>query len=483
MRGTLRKAFCGCCLVLLLLLLTPGLGGVDASSSALQLTPQDALECHGLSVFLFHNAYHGVFGDEKMSGLEIIFHEQRIATNGDVRLSPTPAQWDPIPKFQDRKRGASPNELIASLSYPDRGFDYRIDVRPEEDGIRVAVVLDRAIPQALLGKAGFNLEFLPTAYFGKSYILDQTAGIFPRHPGGPLAKDANGMTEPVALASGRAIVLSPEDPQTRVGVTSDTGNLFLYDGRNQAPNGWFVLRTAIPADKTGEVVVWHIRLSVIPGWTRPPVIAYNQVGYTPARAKTAVLELDPRDTVAPTAGVLRIGANGQYKEIFRGPVKPWGQWLRYQYAQFDFSSVHEPGIYAIEYSSHITSPFRIANDAYQRIWHLSLDTYLAEQMDHVKVREGYRIWHGPSHLDDARQAPVNYTHFDGYAQGPKTDSPFAPGEHIPGINVGGWFDAGDFDLRTETHSRVITDLALARENLFGLGRHHRRRKRPISPDP
>lgn len=428
------------------------------------MTPQDALECHGLSVLLFHNSYHGVFGDEKMSGLEIIFHEQRIATNGDVRLSPTPAQWDPISKFQERKRGALPNELSASLSYADRGFDYRIDVRPEDDGIRVAVVLDHAIPRALNAKAGFNLEFLPTAYFGKSYIMDQFTGIFPRHPGGPLAKDASGSVEPVALASGRTIVISPEDPQTRVGITSETGNLLLYDGRNQAPNGWFILRTAIPADETGEVVVWHIRLSVIPGWIRPPVIGYNQAGYTPGRTKTAVLELDPQDTVAASARVLRLGADGKYKEVFHGPIQPWGKWLRYEYAQFDFSHVVEPGIYVIDYANHITAPFRIADDVYETIWHLSLDTYLAEQMDHVKVREGYRIWHGPSHLDDARQAPVNYTHFDGYAQGPATDSPFAPGEHIPGINVGGWFDAGDFDLRTETHSRVITDLVLAREN-------------------
>jgi len=450
---------------LLAFLFTPGLSGTDTSPSSLQLTPQDALECHGLSVFLFHNSYHGVFGDEKMSGLEIVFHEQRIATNGDVRLSPTPAQWDPIPKFKERKRGALPNELSASLSYPDRGLDYRIDVRPENGGLRVAVVLDHAIAQDL--KAGFNLEFLPTAYFGKSYIIDQSAGIFPRHPGGPLTKDTNGSIEPVALASGSTLVLSPEDPQTRVGITSESGNLLLYDGRNQAPNGWFVVRTPIPAGKTGEVVVWHIRLSVIPGWIRPPVIGYNQAGYTPARTKTAVLELDSQDTIAPSARVLRVGADGEYKEVFHAPIRPWGKWLRYQYVQFDFSAVREPGIYAIDYANHTTPTFRIANDAYENIWHLSLDTYLAEQMDHVKVREGYRIWHGPSHLDDARQAPVNYTHFDGYAQGPSTDSPFAPGEHIEGINVGGWFDAGDFDLRTETHSRVITDLVLAREN-FGL---------------
>jgi endoglucanase len=463
----LGKTICGCCLAALVLLLVPSLAGSDPTSSPLQLTPQDALECHGLSVLLFHNSYHPVFGDEKMSGLEIIFHEQRIATNGDVRLSPTPAQWDAIPKFQDRKHGSWPNELIAALSYPDQGLNYRIDVRPEEGGIRVAVVLDRALPQALVGKAGFNLEFLPTAYFGKSYLMDEAAGIFPRHPGGPLTKEADGVAEPVALASGRTIVLAPEDPQTRVAITSETGAVQLYDGRNQAPNGWFVLRTAIPAGKMGDVVVWHIRLRVVPGWIRPPVIGYNLVGYTPERTKTAVLELDPQDSIAPTARILRIGADGEYKEVFRSDVKPWGKWLRYQYAQFDFSFVREPGLYAIEYANHTSAPFRIAKDAYDGIWHLSLDTYLAEQMDHVKVREGYRIWHGPSHLDDARQAPVNYTHFDGYAQGPATDSPFAPGEHIPGINVGGWFDAGDFDLRTETHSRVITDLVLAREN-FGL---------------
>jgi hypothetical protein len=196
-------------------------------------------------------------------------------------------------------------------------------------------------------------------------------------------------------------------------------------------------------------------------------VAYNQVGYTPERSKVAVLELDPIYDAPQTARVLQLASNGNYHEVFRGEIKPWGKWLRYQYAHFDFSTVTEPGIYAIEYAGQINGPFRIAKDVYEQIWRPSLDIYLPEQMDHVKVREGYRIWHGASHLDDARQAPVNYTHFDGYAQGPTTDSPFAPGEHIPGLNVGGWYDAGDFDIRTETQAMVITDLVLAKE-CFGI---------------
>ena len=434
--------------------------------SDLQLNRQDVFETHGLSVLLFHNAYHGVFGDEKMSGLEIILHDQRIATNGDVRLSATPEQWDPIPSFKGRNRGPD-DQLTAIAAYPDRGLAYRIEVVPEAGGFQVRVQLDQPLPAALNGKAGFNLEFLPTAYFEKSFIANQTGGVFPRHPKGPMREGADGILEPVPMATGQRLVLAPEDPFTRVTITSDNVPLMLFDGRNKAQNGWFVVRSLIPPNKTKDVVIWHIHPNVVPEWMRAPVVAYNQVGYTPERSKIAVIELDPLYDGPKTARVLRIKAEGNSREVFRGEVTPWGKWMRYRYAHFDFSSVREPGIYAIEYAGHITRPFRITTDVYAGIWSPSLDTYLPEQMDHVKVGEGYRVWHGASHLDDARQAPVNYTHFDGYAQGPSTDSPFSPGQHIPGLDVGGWYDAGDFDLRTQTQARVITDLALAIES-FGL---------------
>ena len=430
----------------------------------LRLNDQDYFEAQGLSVLLFHNAYHGVFGDEKMSGVEIILHGERIATNGDVRLSATPEQWDPIPEFKDRKRSSASNQLTASLSYPARGLNYHIDVAPEPDGFRVTVNLDQPLPASLVGKAGFNLEFLPTSYFGKSFIVDTGSGIFPRHANGPMQKDPSGIAQPIPIATGQRIVLSPEDPLTHVAISSDSGPLMLFDGRNKAQNGWFVVRTLIPSDRTQNAVVWHIHPNVVSGWTRPPVVAYNQVGYTPQRDKVAVIELDPLFDAPTTARVLRLSPDGEYREAFRSEIKPWGKWLRYQYSRFDFSVLHEPGIYAIEYAGHRNAPFRIAEDVYRdHVWQASLDTYLPVQMDHVKVREGYRIWHGVSHLDDARQAPVNYVHFDGYAMGPSTDSPFAAGEHIPGLDRGGWYDAGDYDIRTESQARVVTDLALARE--------------------
>lgn len=432
----------------------------------LHLNDRDYFEARGISVLLHHNAAHGVFFDQKLGGMEIILHDQRIATDGDVRLLPTPEQWDPIPEFKERKRGPGV-KLTAYCSYVKEHLDYRVEVTPEPGGFRVAVDLDQPLAAALVGKAGFNLEFLPTAYFGKSYMMDSATGIFPRHPDGPMQTGADGVAEPLPLATGNHIVLSPEEAMTRVSIVSETGPLMLFDGRNKAQNGWFVVRTLIPAGKTENAVVWHIHPNVIAGWTRPPVVAYNQAGYTPERSKVAVIELDPNYDAPKTARVLELAPDGEYHEAFSGGIKPWGKWMRYDYAQFDFSSVRKPGVYAIEYAGHINAPFRIAKDVYKNIWHSSLDTYLAEQMDHVKVREGYRIWHGVSHMDDARQAPVNYTHFDGYSMGPETDSPFKPGEHIPGLNVGGWYDAGDYDLRTQTEDRVVTDLVMMKED-FGI---------------
>ena len=58
---------------------------------------------------------------------------------------------------------------------------------------------------------------------------------------------------------------------------------------------------------------------------------------------------------------------------------------------------------------------------------------------------------------------VNYNHFDGYVQGPSTLTKYKPGEAVPGLNVGGWHDAGDFDLRVESQSGEFYILSLAYE--------------------
>jgi hypothetical protein len=85
----------------------------------------------------------------------------------------------------------------------------------------------------------------------------------------------------------------------------------------------------------------------------------------------------------------------------------------------------------------------------------------------MRVSEKYRVWHGLCHDDDARMAPVNLNHIDGYVQGPSTLTKFKPGDPVPGLNVGGWHDAGDYDLRIESQAGEFYTLTMAYE-AFGV---------------
>ena len=243
----------------------------------------------------------------------------------------------------------------------------------------------------------------------------------------------------------------------------------LYDGRNKVQNGWFVLGSMIPAGVADTVVQWDLEVNTKKGWIRRPIICHSQVGYHPDQKKTAVIEFDRRDIPGRTADLLRISDDGACNTVFISELKSWGQYLRYQYFTFDFTSVRDSGLYLIRYDSSNTKPFIISKQVYEHTWQPTLDIYFPVQMDYMRVNEAYRVWHGTTHLDDARQAPAGHEHFDLYSQGPETDSPFKGGEHIPGLNIGGCFDAGDYDIRTQTQYSVILNLVQIRER-FGIDR-------------
>ena len=430
----------------------------DKNVHELKINEKGYFEARGLNVLVFSNWYNENFSDSKISGVEIIHHGVRTVTNGDVRLMPTPEQWDPIPRFIERKVDSTGNIIQAFLRYDEYDFDFSIRAEAQPDGISISVELQSPLPQELEGKAGFNLEFLPSAYFSKAYLMDESSGIFPLYPTGPMNSDMSGNTVPEPFASGNKLVLAPEDPERRITINSPHTELLMYDGRNKAQNGWFVVRSLIPGGQTGSVIEWFLSASTIPDWVRPPVIAHSQVGYHPDQQKVAVIELDPNDNSVKHCRIMSVSENGSFDEAFRSPVKPWGRYLRYDYYTFDFTEVREPGIYIIEYGNERTMPFRISKGIFEDAWHPTLDVFFPVQMDHMLVNEAYRVWHGAAHMDDALQAPVNHDHFDLYAQGPTTDSPYEPGEHIPGLNIGGWFDAGDYDIRTQTHYSVVLSL-------------------------
>jgi len=480
---------------------------VPAAAQNFRLDTTGYFRSEGVDVMAFDDIYP----EGHQGGVSVIMHGNRILTNGDIRLEPTPGQWQPLPKQLRRVADIATNTITAYMAYPDSskhvtGFNpmiypklelnYTVKIRGEGKSVVVTVDLDRPIPQEYLGKVGFNLELFPGAMFDKPWIMDSQSGIFPRQPNAPTESakpnhthigdynpkgkaDANkligsGFSPIVAddvvaapYSEGRKLTVLPDDPYSKITIESATGNLKLYDGRMNHNNGWFVVRTEIPAGATREAIRWTITPNVVADWMYQPVIQISQVGYHPRQPKTAVIELDGRDSNVADATLYKITENGVSPVKNSKPVK-WGKFLRYNYVKFDFTDIQDEGLYKIKYGSSESNVFRIARDVYDRgVWQPVLEYFLPVQMCHIRVNEKYRVWHDSCHTDDARMAPVNFNHIDGYVQGPSTLTKYQPGDIVPGLNIGGWHDAGDYDLRVESQAGESYILALAYE-AFGV---------------
>lgn len=438
--------------------------GQDRSPSFTQtndlvLNDSSYFETRGLNYFVFSNNYDDMFDDSKVSAVEIIQHGIRIATNGDVRLNPTPGQWDKLPRFIRRTVDKTAKRIQVELEYPQYAFAYTLSGEARDGGFYLSISTDKALPDSLVGVAGLNLEFFPPLFVEHSYLMDGKPGLFPTSAADNMTV-IDGTVEPTPMAVGTEVEIAPDDPRRHVSIrtTQKDSKLMLFDGRNKQQNGTFVVRTLLPADRTGKIAEWFIQAETDIHWLRTPVISYSQVGYHPAQQKIAVIELDKNDKPLSDVTLYRVGSDGSRTVALSGKPAVWGMYTRYNYLQFDFSQVKEPGIYQIAYGEQLSGPFPIGTDVYRRAWYPTLDVFMPVQMDHMFVREAYRVWHGAAHLDDARQAPVNYAHWDGWRQGPSTDNKFKPGQHIPGLNVGGWFDAGDFDIQTPSQQQTVQSL-------------------------
>jgi len=458
--------------------LTRAAAGASAPAhpDGLVLNDQEYLEMPGLNVMLAHDFYP----EGHQGGVGVIQNGRRVATNSDLRLEPTPGQWQPVPKVGERTVDRTAGTISVRMEYPDperdrKGynpieypdlhFGYAVKIQPAGRSFRIIVDLDRPLPPEWIGRVGFNLELFPGALFGRAYSLDGQTGIFPRQDDGPGALDARGDYQAVPLATGRKLVVAPEVDEQRMVIEAVAGgNLELLDGRARHNNGWFVVRALVRPGASAGAIEWLVSPHAIPGWMSPPVVQVSQVGYHPREPKVAVIELDARDTRRPAATVLRVGDNGSFEEVYEAQPKDWGRFLRYDCLQFDFSSVEKPGMYVVAYGATRTLPFQISRTVFERhVWQPTLEYFLPIQMCHMRVTDHYRVWHGVCHLDDARMAPVNHNHFDGYLQGPATLTSFQPGDHVPGLDRGGWHDAGDYDLRVESQSETVHGLALVWE--------------------
>ena len=449
-----------------------------ALADELVINDKDYFEMQGLNVTVFSDIYP----DGHQTGVTVIQHGSRVAANGDLRLEISPGQWSPVPVGGKQTVDKKTQTITQTLSYPDpskdrKGFNpiiypdlkFTYDVKVtalDENQFKITVDLEKPLPTEWVGRIGFNIEIFPGEFFGKSWLLDDSAGIFPQQPNGPLV-NPHGEFLTAPLAIGKKLIVAPDADKQRMTIESKTGVLELWDGRANHNNGWYIVRGTIPADKTTAALEWIVTPHVIKNWIYEPVIQVSQLGYGSQQPKKVVIEQDKRDTKASEIKIYKLSEAGKTL-VKKAKVKPWGNFLRYQYMTYDFTDIKDPGMYQVSYRDKTSHAFKIGDDVLSRhAWQPTLEYFLPVQMCHMRVNEKYRVWHGIDHQDDARMMPLNFNHIDGYISDGSTRTAFKPGERVPGLDAGGWHDAGDYDLRVESQMGTVWLLATMVEE-FGL---------------
>jgi endoglucanase len=445
------------------------------------INEQEYLETQGFNVLVFHDHYP----EGGQGGIEFIHHGERTAANGFISIDGTNY---PRPVTAKRTVDKDKREITAMVSSPEFNFNYSVRIWPENNSIHLMVDLEKPIPSEWKDKVAFNLRLFPVTYTGKTYHLGDHFGVFPVEGLDPVISNTGGAvsSEPMSLAAmagyygttqgvtptpiaqGPKLLLAPEDPLCKLQIEQVNGNLSLVDGRNTSLGGWIIVRSVIPEGVDRGAVEWVITPNLIPGWIRNPVISISQVGYHPAQVKQAIIELDAGSDKMSAAILKNIGNDGNIKEIKSDVPKTWGKFLRYKYAIFDFSEVKEPGLYTLSYENSVSEPFSISKEVYQhRVWQPTLEIFFPVQMCHMRIHDRWRVWHGACHLDDALQAPLSTELVDGYKTYATTETKYKPFTTIPGLNRGGWHDAGDNDLAAGSQAQTTLFLALAGEE-FGI---------------
>ncbi len=432
-----------------------------------RIAENETLTAPGASVHIFHDFYP----EGHQGGIELVLHGERLVTNGDLRLDLAPGQWDALPEAGTRRVDHSTGEVVIPLAFKQAGLEYELHLCGDGEAVLIRLDLARPLPLNLPDNVGFNLELYPGLLFGKSYLLDQDGGVFPRQGNGPITSGTEGQSLPQPLGRGRKLVIAPEEPALHLEIERLDGELLLLDGRDMTCNGWFVVHAPVQPGASHGAVQLRLLPRRIPGWTRPPVILFSQVGYHTRGEKRILVELDSSGPRPTGMRLERLDSSGKFQPAAWLDLIEIQRFLRYDYGVYDFSEVQTPGLYRLVLegsAAAITPVFPITADVYEHnVWQPTLETHLPVQMCHVTVLDGGRIWHNACHLDDALQAPLNTTHFDSYRQGGETETPYAPLEHLPFLDRGGWHDAGDFDLAAGSQASTTWTLALAYEE-FGL---------------
>jgi hypothetical protein len=167
-----------------------------------------------------------------------------------------------FPGTRQQNRRSYLNSIEVELNYKEYDFTSRVKVTSTGQGFMVAVYLDRPVPEKLIWPGRSQLGVFPccilwqNVYDGRRFreycqnirltilICFQEARKLSKFYGLSTFDDRgrNEFIVPQPFSKGNKLVLAPEDSDVRVSISSES-EINLFDGRNLAQNGTFVVRS------------------------------------------------------------------------------------------------------------------------------------------------------------------------------------------------------------------------------------------------
>jgi len=343
----------------------------------------------------------------------------------------------------EKKKG----EVVWKGKVRGTGITFEQTASVAGDRIRVRVKRGGVWPEGVWG--GFQINLPLTDYGGAEYVADGKRYLYP-------ADYAAGWKFPSGI---RKLECHTGNPSRNI-IFEYADGISIEDHRRfNEPR--YVVSIGLPGD--GRECEFFITLPDLADEPPQRAVRWSRIGYPASGEKVAILEW-PKRTAPPDDRVRVEERNGKVLKKGRFGRTQSVYYMQNDYATFDFSEVKAPGEYRVVWSGGETDWFPIRASVFEdRLWHPTLDTFIPFEMCHAAVSlPAGSIGHGACHLDDGARVPPHFTGPDGFVSYECEGTPYKAGDHIP-LAVGGWHDAGDFDLNVPAQSYVVWMLALAWE--------------------
>jgi hypothetical protein len=353
---------------------------------------------------------------------------------------------------QSTERGAGTMSYKGKVHGRDVTFSHTMSI----EGERIRLRLERTGTWSSKDWVQLRIPLPITRYGGASYRADGRVHVYPKD-----------YAERQSLPTGvRRFETHTENSRLNIVLESEAGFTLFDQRRYKDP--YYLVQVDLPTGAQTSVDVF-ITLPDVPGYEPHAAVRFSRIGYPAAAEKVAILEW-PKHAARPADGVRLERKDGSVAFAGKFGETETLSYVQNAAATFDFSSVREPGEYRVVWQRGATEWFPIKPSVFiDRLWHPTLDSFIPFEMCHADVDLGPDvIGHGLCHADDAVRAPANHHGPDAFISYEAKGTPYGPREHVP-LGIGGWHDAGDFDVNVPAQAFVVWTLALAFEE-FGLTR-------------